>query len=70
MRFIYILFFSLIGDYNGVKICYTAFVNMIVLVVMIMLLYRTCIGFQDDIVLRTAMVVARFSGNGSEYKIK
>nr|WEG69069.1 envelope glycoprotein 24 [Mastomys natalensis cytomegalovirus 2]WEG69207.1 envelope glycoprotein 24 [Mastomys natalensis cytomegalovirus 2]WEG69346.1 envelope glycoprotein 24 [Mastomys natalensis cytomegalovirus 2]WEG69484.1 envelope glycoprotein 24 [Mastomys natalensis cytomegalovirus 2]WEG69622.1 envelope glycoprotein 24 [Mastomys natalensis cytomegalovirus 2] len=58
------------GDCNGVRLCYTAFVNVIILVVMIMLLYRTCIGFQDDIVLRTAMVVARLTGNGSDQKIK
>lgn len=46
------------------RICYTAFINVLVMFVMILLLYRSIVGYQDDIVTRTVDFATELFGNG------
>ncbi|AWV68153.1 m60 protein [Murid betaherpesvirus 1] len=47
------------GSLCGVRCCYAAIVNTVIMVVMMLLLYRAVIGFQDDIVLRSTEAFRR-----------
>nr|WEG71993.1 envelope glycoprotein 24 [Murid betaherpesvirus 2] len=50
-------------DLHALRICYTAFINVLVMFVMILLLYRSIIGYQDDIVTRTLGFAADLFGD-------
>lgn len=56
-------FTFLIDDLHALRICYTAFINVLVMFVMILLLYRSIIGYQDDIVTRTLGFAADLFGD-------
>lgn len=65
VTYIVFYFFCFTDDLHAAKVCYGAFLNLLIMVVMFMILYRTIIGFQDDIVVRSYDALGRLTGNTS-----
>nr|WEG69758.1 envelope glycoprotein 24 [Mastomys natalensis cytomegalovirus 3]WEG69898.1 envelope glycoprotein 24 [Mastomys natalensis cytomegalovirus 3]WEG70038.1 envelope glycoprotein 24 [Mastomys natalensis cytomegalovirus 3]WEG70178.1 envelope glycoprotein 24 [Mastomys natalensis cytomegalovirus 3]WEG70318.1 envelope glycoprotein 24 [Mastomys natalensis cytomegalovirus 3] len=52
------------GECRGLRVCYTAFINVVIMIVMLLLLYRLLIGCQDDINTRTYDVFKKLVKSG------